>query len=91
MSKARRIPVIYKKLAKVWGYAYPDGYIEMDERAKGKKKLEILIHETAHLLWPGDSEEQIEAKAIVLTNTLWHEGARFVDNDNDQKLQDGKK
>jgi hypothetical protein len=89
---ARRIKVIYRKLGreKSWGWAHTEGnFIEVDERAKGKKKLELLIHESAHLLWPADTEEQIERKAAILTHTLWHEGARIVDNENETPMQDG--
>ena len=88
----RRIKVIYRKLGreKAFGIA-EDGAAHVDPRLKGKKKLEITTHECLHLLWPEASEEEIERKAILLTNTLWHEGCRYVDNANDIPLQDGKK
>jgi len=74
---------------KVWGHAdeYP---LQIDDRLKGKKELEIYVHESLHYLWPGASEEEIERKAILLTNTLWHEGFRKVDNSNNLPLQDGQ-
>ena len=89
---ARRIKVIYRKLGreKAFGIA-EDDCAHVDPRLKGKKKLEIMIHECLHLLWPDADEPEIERKAILLTNTLWHEGARFVDNANEIPLQDGKK
>lgn len=73
---------------KVWGHAddYP---LRIDDRLKGKKELEIYIHESMHYLFPNLSEEIIEKKSILLTNTLWHEGYRKVDNSNDHHLQDG--
>jgi hypothetical protein len=89
----RSIHVEYKKLArtKAWGWAHHDGfYIEVDERVKGKKKLEIITHECLHLLFPEASEEEIERKAILLINTLWKQGYRLTDNDNTERLQDGK-
>lgn len=72
----------------VWGHA--DSYpLEIDARCRGKKELEIYIHESLHYLFPNESEERITRKAILLTNTLWHEGYRKTDNSNDQPLQDG--
>ena len=72
----------------IWGLAdeYP---LQIDIRCRGKKELEIYIHESLHYLFPKMSEEEVERKAILLTNTLWHEGYRKTDNSNDQPLQDG--
>ena len=49
-----RIRIKYRKLGKekVWGVAHSDGLIEIEERLKGKKHLEIIVHEVLHLLWP---------------------------------------
>jgi hypothetical protein len=89
--KQRRIKFKRVKLGrqKVWGHAddYP---LHIDDRLKGKKELEIYVHESMHYLWPGASEQEIERKAILLTNTLWHEGYRKVDNSNNIPLQDGQ-
>jgi hypothetical protein len=85
-----RIKIQYKKLGrqKVWGHA--DSYpLQIDERVKGKKHLEILVHESLHYLFPGLTEEEIVKKSILLTNTLWYEGYRRIDDDNSQLLQDG--
>lgn len=73
---------------KVWGHAdeYP---LMIDDRLKGKKELEIYIHESMHYLFPKLEEKEIEKKSILLTNTLWHEGFRKVDNSNEHPLQDG--
>lgn len=88
----KRFKVIYKNLKKVWGYAdLETNEIHIDQKAKGKKHLEILIHESAHLLWPDESEESIVRKSIMLTNTLWSENYRRIDNRNDLPLQDGTK
>ena len=74
---------------KVWGNAdeYP---LQIEDRLKGKKELEIYVHESLHYLWPEADEDEIEKKSILLTNTLWHEGYRKVDNSNSMPLQDGK-
>jgi hypothetical protein len=88
----KRFKVIYKNLKKVWGYADLDKVeIHIDQKAKGKKHLEIVIHEAAHLCWPDESEESIVRKSIMITNTLWHENYRRVDDRNDLPLQDGTK
>lgn len=94
MAKQKRFKVSYKKLGKqnVWGLADLDNNtIEIDLRAKGKKHFEILNHEVLHLLFPKLSEGQIIEKSILLTNTLWHEGYRRIDNHVGDPLQDGSK
>jgi hypothetical protein len=86
----KKIKVIYKRLKKVWGYAnMDDGTIEIDNRAKGKKHLEIVLHEMTHILWPDETEEEVERKSIIMTNTLWHEKYRRIDDANHTPLQDG--
>ena len=74
----------------MWGYAYPyDNRVEVEERLKGKKQMEIILHECMHVLFPKADEVEIEKKSAMLTNTLWHEGYRMTDNENDIPLQDG--
>ena len=85
----RRIKVKYTKLGrqKAWGMAHSEGLVELDESIKGKKHLEILIHECLHILYPMDDEEEVVKNSIILTNTLWHEGYRRVDNKDTIPLQ----
>jgi hypothetical protein len=87
----KRIKVKYSKLGKqkVWGFAHSDGLVEIDEKLKGKKHLEILLHECLHLLYPNDSEDEIVANSVILTNTLWGEKYRRVDESPHPPLQDG--
>jgi hypothetical protein len=88
----KRFKVIYKNLKKAWGYAdLETNEVHMDSRAKGKKHMEIIIHECLHLLWPEESEADIVRKSIMITNTLWFEKYRRVDDRNDLPLQDGTK
>ena len=86
-----RIKIIYRKLGKeqAYGISSSDGVIEIDERLKGKKHCEILIHEILHLLNPKDDEKTIIRKSVTLTKVLWNEGYRRVDDTNDEPLQDG--
>lgn len=87
-----KIKVKYLKLGKTkaWGRAHHNGnIIELDERLKGKKHLEIITHEALHLLFPSLSEENVIKKSVCLTNLLWNEGYRRTDNSNNEPLQDG--
>ena len=72
----------------MWGQAHYDGnIIEMDCRLKGKKHLEILNHEFTHLKLPHLEEDEVVEFSIALTNLLWKEGYRRIDNDESQPLQ----
>ena len=86
-----KIKIIYKKLGReqAHGIAESDGIIYIDPRLKGKKHLEIMIHEILHILNPADNELSIIKKSITLTKVLWSEGYRRIDDTNDQPLQDG--
>jgi hypothetical protein len=86
-----RIKIIYRKLGKeqAYGISSSDGVIEIDERLKGKKMMEILIHEILHLLNPKDDEKTIIRKSVTLTKVLWSEGYRKIDDTIDLPLQDG--
>lgn len=87
----KRINIKYTKLGKqkVWGFAHSDGLIELDHRLKSKKHLEILLHEIFHILQPQDSEEEVIRKSIIVTNTLWHEKYRRIEDEPTIPLQDG--
>lgn len=86
-----KIKIIYRKLGKeqAYGLSSSDGIIEIDERLKGKKMMEILIHEILHLLNPKDDEKTIIRKSVTLTKVLWKEGYRKIDDTIDLPLQDG--
>jgi hypothetical protein len=88
-----RIKILYKKLGReqVYGLASSDGIIEIDERLKGKKHLEILVHEVLHLLYPEETEEAIEKKSVTLCKVLWKEKYRRIDDTNHIPLQDGSR
>jgi len=88
-----KIKVIYKKLGReqAHGIAESDGVIYIDPRLKGRKLLEIYIHEVMHLLYPEASEEEVIEKSVILTKLLWRLGYRMVDNSKHLPLQDGSK
>ena len=83
------IEVKYKKLGRHRAYGIADEHIILDTRLKGKKHLEILIHEALHILFPELTEDEVVTKSILLTNLLWSESYRKTDLDNSQPLQDG--
>lgn len=90
----KNIKVVYSDLTKheVWGLAHFDkNIVELHNMLKGKKHLEILIHETLHLVNPFHTEEKIVEDAIVITNILWNQQYRRIDNSNKIPLQNGKK
>lgn len=88
----KRFRVKYKKLDEAYGYAIVGtDCIEIDKSINGKKHLEILTHEMIHLLWPDETEEEVERKSIMMTNTLWNQKYRRIDNNNQIPLQDGSK
>lgn len=88
-KKPNRIKVIYRKLGRERAYGQADDFIELDPRLKGKKHLEILVHEALHCLFPALDEDKIIKKSITLINTLWYEGYRRIDEDTSHPLQDG--
>jgi hypothetical protein len=89
----KRIKIKYAKLGrqKSWGLAHSDGQVVLDSSLKGKKHLEILLHECLHILYPENSEDEVIANSVILTNTLWHEKYRRIDDNKDLPLQDGSK
>lgn len=88
----RRLKVIREKLGRIkaWGVVHDDNIVRIDERLTGKKEMEVIIHESLHVLFPEMEEDDVIEKSVILTNTLWHEHYRKVDNSNKLPLQDGK-
>jgi hypothetical protein len=70
---------------------YDTNTVELDERLRGKKHLEILLHETLHLLLPEAGEEEIVRISVNMTNILWSQDYRRFDNSTDLPMQDGRK
>ena len=81
--------IIYKKLKGLYGLAHlGTDVIEIDNRIKGKKLLEILLHESLHIYLPKKSEASIIKLSVDLTNILWEQEYRQVDNTNSIAMQD---
>ena len=88
-KKSNKIKVVYRKLGRERAYGQADDFIELDPRLKGKKHCEILVHEAIHVLFPHLSEKEVIEKSILLTNTLWHEKYRRIEEGTSHALQDG--
>jgi hypothetical protein len=72
--------VIRRKLGKEKCYGlYVESKIHLEERLKGKKELEVLIHEMDHHLHQQLDEETIIKIARQKAELLWREGYRKVD------------
>lgn len=74
--------VVYRKLGKekAWGQAHVDtNTIEIDPRLRGRKKMEILIHEAIHILNPEMSETKVLEQGRKIANLLWKQHFRQVD------------
>lgn len=77
-----KIKVVKRKLGreKAAGQAWTDDRkIEIDPRLRGKRALEIYIHETIHCIWPDMPESEVDRGAMVLMGVLWKEEYRRCD------------
>lgn len=73
-SKTR---VVYKRLRNYWGYALiNENKIELYQGLRGKKHLEILLHEKIHLLFPDLDEKAVLRIGKDMSDLLWKEGYR---------------
>ncbi len=53
-------------------------HIELDPRQKSKDRLDTLIHEVAHCIWPEYPEETITMIGNRIASVLWSDGWRRV-------------
>lgn len=92
MPKRRYIRVNYIDLRHLdrHGQTSANGKLEIDveKKLRGKRLLEIIIHESMHELAPGMTEEEVSYNAATLARTLWREGWRKVDNHDEYLMQD---
>lgn len=79
----------FEKLGRqrAWGLYMWDDIIRVDSRLKGKAKLEIMIHEYFHHLWPDMEEKEIGLKAEKLSEFLYKNGVRIVEEGNESVSQ----
>lgn len=82
--------VVYRKLLRrnaVGLVEDGDDTIYIDPRLKGRKKMEILIHEALHILFPKMTEKAVIENSVELTKMLWAEGYRQADHDDSEPFQ----
>lgn len=82
--KGFKLPkVIRRSLSrnKAWGFYHSDNEIEIDNKLKGKKELEIALHELSHGIFPEFSEEKIIQISRIYTDFLWQQHYRKIDNE----------
>lgn len=74
MGRKSKLKVVERKLGQenAWGmYWMGEHRIEIDPRQTPKKYLNTLIHEAAHHILPGASEDKVKRIAGALTELLW--------------------
>lgn len=70
--------VVYKKLRTAWGYAYiHQNKIVLYDKLKGKKHLEIMLHEKLHIIFPDLDETAIVRYSKEICDLLWSQGYRM--------------
>jgi len=89
--KAFKLPrVIYKKMGKHWGLFHPTrNLIEIDSRLRGKKEMEISIHELLHWALPFLNEDANTGNKLFYTSkNCKNERARNLTNPNETTTPD---
>ena len=78
----KEVTLVYRKLGKNRArgmYHEAQGLIEIDSRLEGKEHLEVLIHECLHLLQPYLDEPAVAALGVHLSEILFADGYRKVE------------
>jgi len=79
MAKRKHTKVVYKDLRNYWGWADCfNNVIELSKKLKGRKHLEIIVHEKFHILFPQYDEMEIREMARKMSRILWNDGYRKV-------------
>jgi hypothetical protein len=81
MPAPRHPRVVVQKLGKRRAWGLYDGTIWVDPRSRGKARLEVLIHEYFHHLWPDMPEEEVEAKSALLADFLHEQHVRITESE----------
>jgi hypothetical protein len=64
---------------KCWGQAFVgENRLEYDPRLSAIRQLEVLIHETVHLVHPEMSEKEVDRTGKVVARVLWSQDYRRV-------------
>ena len=81
MPRFRHPRVVIRKLGKHKSWGLFDGEIHIEQRLKGRRKMEILIHEYLHFLDYDKPEEIVDLEARKITDFLWGQGVRIVEKE----------
>lgn len=57
-------------------YEHGTRVTEIDPRQDAFDRLDTVIHETIHYIWPDMAEESVSKAATVLAKTLWKDRYR---------------
>ena len=63
------------------GLCHSDGLIEIDERLKGKARLDTLIHELVHSFDGSLTEEYVTNIAQYIAENLYRNRVRVIESD----------
>jgi len=79
-AKVSRVRVVEQKLGRerAWGMA-SGNTIWLDERLRGQRRLEVTLHELMHLLYPHETEENVDHAGRLLSRILWRQGWRRIE------------
>jgi hypothetical protein len=62
------------------GRAWADSMaVEVDPRQEPQARLNTVIHEVIHCIFPNMEEEEVDRVATVISDTLWQDRYRRVD------------
>lgn len=77
----RRIKVIRRKLGREQadGLCTFDGKVHVDERLRGIRHMETLLHELLHHEFPWLSEEAVDSSAKSMATTMYDDHWRRVE------------
>ena len=81
--KSFKLPkTVYRKMGKHQAFAmYVNNEIHIDTKFKGKKELELHLHELTHDARPDFTEDEVRELSRKFTDYLWREGYRKADNE----------
>jgi hypothetical protein len=79
--RTRKLPpsMVSGQFRPTLGYAWREDWrIDVDPRQAPQERLDTIIHEALHLLFPKLTERKTTYRAVQLSNLLWRQGYRRV-------------
>lgn len=81
MKFPKKIRMVERKLGREGNFGqalHEDDTIEVDPRQEERERLDTIIHECIHLLFPDLSENNVRAVSRRITRVLWQDNWRRV-------------